>query len=60
MYLSWTQRAILRIIRETVDRRGYPPTWRELGEAVGLTRQGVAEELDFLFLEGYIEFTGSV
>jgi repressor LexA len=31
------QRRILEYIRTTVERRGYPPTVREIGEAVGLT-----------------------
>jgi repressor LexA len=31
------QRRILDYIRETVQARGYPPTVREIGEAVGLT-----------------------
>jgi repressor LexA len=31
------QRRILEFIRETVQARGYPPTVREIGEAVGLT-----------------------
>ena len=33
--LTPRQRRILDYIRETVDRRGYPPTVREIGEAVG-------------------------
>src|SRR6266571_4034506 len=31
------QRRILDFIRDTVRTRGYPPTLREIGEAVGLT-----------------------
>jgi repressor LexA len=31
------QRRIIEYIRETVAQRGYPPTVREIGEAVGLT-----------------------
>ena len=31
------QRRILEYIQETVRARGYPPTVREIGEAVGLT-----------------------
>jgi repressor LexA len=31
------QRRILEFIRRTVKERGYPPTVREIGEAVGLT-----------------------
>ena len=35
--LTTRQRRILEYIRETVAARGYPPTVREIGEAVGLT-----------------------
>ncbi len=31
------QQRILEFIRETVEERGYPPTVREIGDAVGLT-----------------------
>ena len=34
--LTARQRRILDYIRDTVERRGYPPTVREIGEAVGL------------------------
>ncbi len=35
--LTPRQRRIMAFIRETVLERGYPPTVREIGEAVGLT-----------------------
>src|SRR5256714_12787197 len=35
--LTARQRRILDVIRATVRERGYPPTVREIGEAVGLT-----------------------
>ena len=35
--LTARQRRILDFIAETVQKRGYPPTVREIGEAVGLT-----------------------
>ena len=31
------QRRVLDVIRDSVERRGYPPSMREIGEAVGLT-----------------------
>lgn len=34
--LTERQRRILEVIRETVSERGYPPSVREIGEAVGL------------------------
>src|SRR5438093_9375964 len=35
--ITTRQRRIIEFIRETVQARGYPPTVREIGEAVGLT-----------------------
>ncbi|MEE9176868.1 MAG: helix-turn-helix domain-containing protein, partial [Acidimicrobiia bacterium] len=34
--LSERQQQVLDYIRETVNGRGYPPSVREIGEAVGL------------------------
>ena len=34
--LTVRQRKILQVIRESVVRRGYPPSVREIGDAVGL------------------------
>ena len=34
--LTVRQRKILEFIRDTVERRGYPPSIREIGDAVGL------------------------
>src|SRR6266542_7035048 len=35
--ISTRQRRIVEYIQHTVEERGYPPTVREIGEAVGLT-----------------------
>ena len=35
--LTVRQRRVLEVIRNSVDRRGYPPSLREIGEWVGLT-----------------------
>ena len=35
--LTPRQRKVLEVIRDAVERRGYPPSMREIGEAVGLT-----------------------
>ena len=35
--LTPRQRRVLDVIRDSVERRGYPPSMREIGEAVGLT-----------------------
>src|SRR5260370_27416401 len=35
--LTWRQRRVLQVIRESVQQRGYPPSMREIGEALRLT-----------------------
>ncbi|GLY33368.1 transcriptional repressor LexA [Kineosporia sp. NBRC 101731] len=53
--LTVRQRRVLETIRETVDRRGYPPTMREIGEAVGLTSpSSVAHQLTSLEKKGFV------
>jgi repressor LexA len=53
--LTPRQRKVLDVIRDAVDRRGYPPSMREIGEAVGLTSpSSVAHQLGTLERKGYI------
>jgi repressor LexA len=53
--LTLRQRRILDYIRETVERRGYPPTVREIGEAVGLVSpSSVAYQMGVLEKKGYL------
>jgi repressor LexA len=53
--LTWRQRKILQIIRESVQKRGYPPSMREIGEAVGLTStSSVSYQLSTLQRKGYL------
>jgi repressor LexA len=53
--LTWRQRKVLRAIRESVQKRGYPPSMREIGEAVGLTTtSSVAYQLSTLQRKGYL------
>jgi repressor LexA len=53
--LTWRQRKILRTIRESVRKRGYPPSMLEIGEAVGLTSTGsVSYQLRMLQRKGYL------
>jgi len=53
--LTWRQRRILQVIRESVQRRGYPPSMREIGEAVGLTStSSVSYQLSTLQNKGYL------
>jgi repressor LexA len=53
--LTWRQRKILRAIRESVTKRGYPPSMLEIGAAVGLTSTGsVSYQLRTLQRKGYL------
>src|SRR5262249_48714036 len=53
--LTWRQRRVLQVIRESVQRRGYPPSMREIGEAVGLTStSSVSYQLSTLQAKGYL------
>jgi repressor LexA len=53
--LTWRQRKVLEVIRDSVQRRGYPPSMREIGEAVGLTSaSSVAYQLSTLQRKGFL------
>ena len=53
--LTPRQRLVLEVIRESVERRGYPPTVREIGEAVGLTStSSVSHQLMTLQKKGFL------
>jgi repressor LexA len=53
--LTSRQRKVLEVIRDNVERRGYPPSMREIGEAVGLTSpSSVAHQLTTLERKGYL------
>src|SRR3954467_12196457 len=53
--LTPRQRRILEFIRSTTHERGYPPTVREIGEAVGLTSSSsVHSQLENLQRKGYL------
>jgi repressor LexA len=53
--LSDKQQAILRAIQASIAQRGYPPSMREIGEAVGLSSlSSVAHQLGQLELSGYL------
>jgi repressor LexA len=53
--LTLRQRRILEVIREWVERYGYPPSVREIGEAVGLTStSSVAHQLRALERKGFL------
>jgi repressor LexA len=53
--LTPRQRMVLETIRSTVERRGYPPSMREIGDAVGLTSpSSVKHQLMALERKGYV------
>jgi repressor LexA len=53
--LSPRQQQVLEVIRAWVDRFGYPPSVREIGEAVGLTStSSVSHQLRTLQRKGYL------
>ena len=53
--LTPRQRRVLEVISDSVERRGYPPSMREIGEAVGLTStSSVAHQLATLTKKGFL------
>lgn len=53
--LSTRQEQILRLIRETVEARGYPPSVREIGDRLGLSSPStVHSHLSALVRAGYL------
>lgn len=53
--LTPRQRKVLEVIRAAVERRGYPPSVREIGEAVGLTStSSVAHQMKVLQTKGFL------
>ncbi|MGO4534011.1 transcriptional repressor LexA [Leifsonia sp. 2MCAF36] len=53
--LSDKQLAILDVIQRSVSQRGYPPSMREIGDAVGLSSlSSVTHQLNQLELSGYL------
>jgi repressor LexA len=53
--LTSRQRRILEVIRDHMQRQGYPPSVREIGEAVGLTStSSVAHQLGTLQAKGFL------
>jgi len=53
--LTPRQRRILEVIKDAVESRGYPPSIREMGEAVGLaSSSSVAHQLKMLEQKGFL------
>jgi repressor LexA len=54
--LTARQKAVLEVIRASVRERGYPPSIREIGDAVGLTStSSVAHQLRTLERKGFLQ-----
>ena len=53
--LTLRQRLILQMIKDSTEQRGYPPTIREMGEAVGLASpSSVTHQLKALEAKGFL------
>jgi len=53
--LTPRQRKVLEVIRDHVERQGYPPSVREIGDAVGLTStSSVAHQMGVLEKKGFL------
>src|SRR3954447_8469925 len=53
--LTARQRRVLETIRDSVERRGYPPSMREIGEAAGLSSpSSVSHQLAALERQGFL------
>lgn len=54
--LTPRQQRVLTVIRDSIERRGYPPSMREIGERVGLTSSSsVAHQLRTLEDKGFLK-----
>ncbi len=54
--LTARQQRVLAVIKDSIERRGYPPSMREIGERVGLTSSSsVAHQLRMLEEKGYLK-----
>ena len=54
--LTPRQQRVLAHIKDSIEQRGYPPSMREIGEAVGLTStSSVAHQLRVLEEKGYLK-----
>lgn len=50
------QADVLRFIQKTVEQRGYPPSYREIADALGVTStNGVADHVKALVKKGYLK-----
>jgi len=53
--LTPRQQRVLRVIKESIEKRGFPPSMREIGDAVGLTSSSsVSHQLKVLEEKGFL------
>ena len=52
------QRDVLDFILSHIAEHQRPPTWREIGDHMGITKNGVGDHLKALRRKGYIEMDG--
>lgn len=53
--LTVRQQAVLAVIRDSLQRRGYPPSYREIGDAAGLSSiSSVAHQVRALERKGFL------
>ena len=53
--LTLRQRRIIKLIKDSVRTRGYPPSFREIGEALGLaSTSSIAFQISTLTEMGYL------
>ncbi len=58
--LSPRQRDVLDYIRSALMQQGFPPTYREIGDALGIaSTNGVADHVKALVKKGYVEKSDS-
>lgn len=57
--LSARQRSILEFIRDRIDCQGVPPSYREIGQAMGIrSTNGVSDHIKALIRKGYLSRIG--
>jgi repressor LexA len=57
---SKRQRDVLDFVSATIQQRGIPPTYREIGDALGISStNGVADHVKALVRKGYLRKAGS-
>ena len=57
--LSPRQQDVLDIVAESIERRGVPPSYREIGDALGVSStNGVSDHVKALIKKGYLKKWG--